>query len=829
MSYKVSTIAKIVNATILQSGTDILIENLLTDSRKLLFAYSSLFFALPGVGRNGNRFIASLYKKGVRSFVVSQNDNELAYADFVDANILRVNDVQHALQHLCVHHRHQFNYPVIGITGSNGKTIVKEWLSQLLTEEYNIVRNLKSHNSQIGVPLSVWRMNEDHTLGIFESGISQPGEMENLQKIIDPKIGIVTFIGEAHSEGFVSLQQKIREKLLLFKNTKLLVFCCDDDLLFEEVKLFIASTNPTLKVFCWGNKTDSDLQVKKIIKQNQQTEIFCEYEDNAFLLSIPFTDNASISNSLTCFSVLINLGLSVDVIVEKIKLLRPVEMRLELKQGKNNCSIINDSYSADLQSLAVALDFLDQQNQQEKRTVILSDILQTGEPASILYTKVADLIKQKNIYRLIGVGEEISGYAHLFNDIKEKSFYKETQSFLDALPQYYFQQEVILLKGARVFQFEKISSLLEQKFHETQLEINLNAIRHNLAVYKKMLQPGVKTMAMVKAFSYGSGSYEIANVLQHAGVDYLAVAYADEGVDLRNAGIKLPIVVLNAETSGFENIVKYQLQPELYSLAILNGFVDFLKEKHLKNYPVHIKIDTGMHRLGFEENDLEELCVVLKDQTVLNVVSVFSHLAASGNATHDDFTNQQTDLFLNAAKKIETTLGYPFMRHIANSSAIYRHPHLQMSMIRLGIGLYGVDSTVAVQHRLQNVTTLKTTIAQIKNVKKAESIGYNRAAIADKDLKIATVRIGYADGYPRLLSNGKGKMLINGNYAAVVGNICMDMTMIDITGLDAFEGDEVIVFGEEPNVSTIAAWAQTISYEILTNISQRVKRVYFEE
>ena len=829
MSYKVSEIAKMIHANVLQKGEDVLIENLLTDSRKLLFSNSSLFFALSGIGRSGDSFIKSLYEKGARNFVVDENFAEQEIAKYANANFLKVKDVLTALHILVIQHRHRFTYPVIGITGSNGKTIVKEWLTQLLDDNFNIVRNPKSYNSQTGVPLSVWRMNEDHTLGIFESGISLPGEMENLQKIIDPEIGIITFIGEAHAEGFTSLRQKIQEKLLLFINTKQLVFCCDDEVLFREINYFIANTNPSLQLFCWSKKSAADLQIKTTLRRNNKTEIVCQYKGNEFTFSIPFTDKASVNNAITCCSVLLILNLPLALIIEKMQALRRLEMRLELKQGKNNCSIINDSYSADLQSLAVSLEFLNQQNQQVKRTVILSDILQSGESASILYSKVEQLLIQNKVHRLVGIGQAISKNANLFSSIKETFFYSSTESFLNNLHQHIFQQEVILLKGARVFEFEKISRLLEQKFHETQLEINLNALRHNLTVYKKMLEPGVKIMAMVKAFSYGSGSFEIANVLQHAGVDYLAVAYADEGVDIRTAGIKLPIVVLNAEIAGFENIVKYQLEPELYSFGILKVFIDFLREKNIENYPVHIKIDTGMHRLGFEEKDMSGLCIILKQQCNLKVISVFSHLAASGAAIHDDFTSQQTDLFLAAANKIEESIGYTFIRHIANSSAIYRHPHLQMNMIRLGIGLYGVDSTIAVQHRLQNVTTLKTTIAQVKYVEKGQSVGYNRAAIADKDLKIATVRIGYADGYPRLLSNGKGKMLVNGNSAAVIGNVCMDMTMIDVTGMEVFESDEVIVFGEEPNVSTIADWAQTISYEILTNISQRVKRVYFEE
>ena len=829
MSYKISVIATYLKAVFLQTGQDVLIENLLTDSRKLLFPNSSLFFALDGIGRNGSDYINDLYNRGVRNFVVSDTSIQDERRLYAEANFLIVKDVLQSLQTLATIHRHSFSYPVIGITGSNGKTIVKEWLYQLLNDDYNIIRNLKSYNSQTGVPLSVWRMNEDHTLGIFESGISQPNEMQHLQKIIEAEIGIVTFIGEAHAEGFTSLNQKIQEKLLLFKHSKMLVFCSDDEQLLEEVKIFVSNINPSLQLFSWSKKNNADLQINKSVRQNNTTEIECQYKGDSFLLPIPFSDRASVNNALTCCAVMLVLDIPFVTIIKKMQTLRRVEMRLELKQGKNNCSIINDSYSADLQSLAVALDFLNQQNQQEKRTVILSDILQSGENASSLYNKVAQLLSQNKVHRLIGIGQNIKENAKLFQSIPETCFYSNTESFLHEFSLYSFQQEIILLKGARVFQFEKINKLLEQKFHETLLEINLNALRHNLTVYKKMLQPGVKMMAMVKAFSYGSGSFEIANVLQHAGVDYLAVAYADEGVELRSAGIKLPVMVLNAEAAGFENMVKHALEPELYSFSILIAFISFLNEKNISNYPVHIKIDTGMHRLGFEENEVAQLSEVLHKNNCLKVVSVFSHLAASGSALHDNFTNQQTEKFAHAADIIESKIGHKVIRHIANSSAIYRHPQLQMNMIRLGIGLYGVDSNVAVQHQLQNVTTLKTTVAQIKHVKKGESIGYNRAAIAEKDLKIATVRIGYADGYPRLLSNGVGKMLVNGNSAAVIGNICMDMTMLDITGMEVSEGDEVIVFGDEPNVTTIAAWAQTISYEILTNISQRVKRVYFEE
>jgi Alr-MurF fusion protein len=827
MTYTTHHITQIISATTSQKGNDAAIEHIITDSRKLLFPQTSIFFAMQGQGRNGNDFIESLYKKGVRNFVVDKSFKEAE--KYLDTNFLVVENVLVALQTLAAHHRHQFNFPIIGITGSNGKTIVKEWLNQLLSDDYNIVRSPKSYNSQVGVPLSVWRIHESNDLGIFESGISQLNEMANLQKIIDPEIGIVTFIGSAHAEGFASLEEKIKEKLLLFKNSKQLIFCADDEVLAKEVENFIATINPSIEIFTWGKNTKATFFVKEISKQEKSTNIVCVYDGIEFSFTIPFTDDASIHNAITCCTTMLLLKISSADIAKKMQSLRPIAMRLELKQGINNCSIINDGYSADLQSLGISLDFLAQQNQHEKLTIILSDVLQTGSAANNLYKQIAQALAGKNIQQLIGIGADISAQANTFSAIKETSFYPTTVAFLQNIQQHNFANEIILLKGARIFRFEEISKALEQKTHETRLEINLNALRHNLKVYKHLLQPTTKIMAMVKAFSYGSGSFEIANLLQHSAVDYLAVAYVDEGVELRNAGIDLPIMVLNTEASSFENIVKHNIEPEIYSFNILQSFINFLQERNIKNFPVHIKIDTGMHRLGFETDEIEKLCGLLQNQQHIKIVSVFSHLAASDAANFDAFTTQQNQLFIDAANKIEQAIDYTFIKHIANSSAIYRHPLMQYDMIRLGIGLYGVDSTPQIQHRLQHVTTLKTTISQIKHLQKGETIGYSRKGVALQDTRTATVRIGYADGYPRSLSNGKGKMFINGNPAPVIGNICMDMTMLDITGIDAHEGDEVIVFGEEPTVTNVADWADTISYEILTNISQRVKRVYFEE
>ena len=827
MNYKVSDITSIIHATPLQKGEDGIIENILTDSRKLLFPQTSVFFALPGHGRNGAAFIRSLYEKGVRNFVTDETDHH--FDELTDANILSVNDVQAALQELAAFHRRQFTYPVIGITGSNGKTIVKEWLHQLIADDRNMVRSPKSFNSQVGVPLSVWRMNESNDLGVFEAGISQPGEMEKLEKIIRPGIGILTFIGSAHSEGFENTDQKIKEKLQLFRNSNQLIYCSDTEKINTAVAGFIALENPSLQTFTWSKKSDANVFVREIKKTNGYSQLTCLYNNKEFSFSIAFTDEASVNNAVTCCCAMLLLGFSTDLIAERMTHLRPVEMRLELKQGLNNCSVINNSYNADLNSLSISLDFLQQQNQHPKKTLIISDMLQSGQEAGKLYGKISEALNGRGIQRLIGIGPDISSHESSFTGIEQKYFYTTTEAFIKDIPSFHFSDETILLKGARLFRFETISNALEQKVHETFLEINLDALRHNIRAYRRIMRPGVKMMAMVKAFSYGSGSFEIANLLRHSGIDYLAVAYADEGSDLRKFGVNLPIMVMNTETSGFENIIKHQLEPEIYSFNILHAFRQFLQHRNTAQYPVHIKIDTGMHRLGFEEEDTEELIKALKEDSSFKIISVFSHLAGSDEAVHDEFTKKQATEFNDIADRIEKATGQKFLRHISNSSAVFRHPDLQMDMVRLGIGLYGADASPEMQQRLQHVTTLKTTISQVRKINKGESVGYSRKGMVDKDSVIATVRIGYADGYPRMLGNGSGKMMVNGNAAPVIGNVCMDMTMLDITGIDAAEGDEVIVFGEAPSVTDVAGWAGTISYEILTNISQRVKRVYFEE
>lgn len=842
-SYTIESISAIVHGQLQGAGgKPFTVNYLLTDSRKIVHAGSSLFFALPGPRRSGQHFIPELYTRGVRQFVVAPPFETSPYPGAV---FIFVDDVRAALQTLTARHRSLFNIPVIGVTGSNGKTIVKEWLNQLLEKEYQIVRSPKSYNSQIGVPLSVWQMNNTHTLGIFEAGISQPGEMKALQKIIRPTIGVLTHIGDAHSENFESRGQKIAEKIKLFSQVQWMVANGDDPLTVEAIE---ASGIPC---FFWGKQAHRAIRVTGINKEAAHTTICLEVNEevmsripflNTIPLSpftshpspltirIPFTDDASVENAITCCCVLWKLGYPVSTIAERIRLLKPVGMRLELKKGINNCAVINDSYIADLSSLRIALDFL-QQQQHGRYTVILSDFFETGMAGSQLYAEIANALHEKKISRFIGIGTKLQEHRSLFHRVcDDTAFFISTDDFIQHFHSSRFHNETILVKGARAFGFERISTLLEQKAHQTVLEVNLTAIVHNLKQYQRLLQPSTKIMAMVKAFSYGSGSFEIANILQLNGVDYLAVAYADEGVELRKSGISLPIMVMNPEESSYQAITENNLEPELFSFNILSSFGSFLQEQGLQHFPIHLKIDTGMHRLGFELHETPTLAKALAGNDLFTVQSVFSHLAGSEDAALDAFTRRQAEQYMQACSILQDALAYPFLRHIANSAAIVRHPELHFDMVRPGIGLYGADSSASGILKLREAATLKTTIAQIKTIRAGETVGYGRKGKIEKESTIATIRIGYADGYRRNLSNGAGSVLVNGRLSPVIGNIAMDMTMIDISGIAGVkEGDEVILFGEGLPVTRLAQWAQTIPYEIMTGISQRVQRVYFEE
>ncbi len=812
MKINLKNIAPIIHAQWHRNSPETIIENISIDSRSLQNGKQTLFFALAGPNNDAHDYIASLIEKGVRNFVV----NHIPKESEDKANFMLVDNTIVGLQEFAAYYRSLFNFPVIGITGSNGKTIVKEWLNFLLSPDYNVIRSPKSYNSQVGVPLSVTAINEKHNLGIFEAGISTFSEMEKLEKMIKPTIGILTNIGSAHDEGFPNIAEKIKEKLKLFKEV--------DVLIYNKNKTIDAFINSRLITFSWSCKdrkanvffTQKHLGDKTIL-EFQQDEI--NYE-----IQIPFKDSASIENAIHCIMVMLHLGYDCKTIENRAALLFPVEMRLKVKNGINNSTVIDDSYSSDFQSLKIALDFLESQKQHKKKTLILSDIFQSGLSNEELYSKVSQLIVSNKISRVIGIGETISAFKSKFlNSIT----FKNTDEFIANYENLNFGDETILIKGARHFQFETIVALLEEKTHETILEINLNAISHNLNYFKSKLLPDTKLMVMVKAFGYGSGGFEVAKLLEHHKVDYLGVAFADEGIALKNAGINLPILVLNPENTSFSAIIQYELEPEIYSLKGLNAFIKLAAQKKLKHYPIHIKLDTGMHRLGFEANTIDDLIATLKGNQTVLVRSILSHMATSDNLEHHEFANQQIALFEKLSAKLKTELDINPIRHILNTSGISNFPQAQYEMVRLGIGLYGVSNDPEEQPYLENVGTLKSIISQIRTIQAGESVGYGRRFIADKETRIATIPIGYADGISRSWGNGLGYVTINKREATIVGSICMDMLMVNVTDVPCKEGDLVIIFGENPTVTLIAEKLQTIPYEILTSISQRVKRVFY--
>lgn len=789
------------------------IAHLLHDSRRIQQPLTSLFFALKTGHNNGHRYIAEAYEKGVRAFVVSEK------VQLDDATIIEVEDTLTALQDLVAYHRSQFHLPVIGVTGSNGKTIVKEWLYQLLEDEYTIVRSPKSFNSQIGVPLSVWEIASHHNLGIFEAGISTTGEMSRLEKIIQPAIGVLTNIGEAHAEGFSSKEEKLQEKLQLFKKANVVIG--EKDLL----------KNYAGARFTWSRQKGADVYIAAITRQNTAATVQAVYRERHYSFALPFSDEASIQNAIACFCILLYLEKDSPEIIGRFLKLHSVDMRLQLQHAINHCLLINDSYSADLNSLKIALHFLAEQSSGRKRTVILSDFFESGKDDTSLYQTIAQLLQQNGVQKVIAVGERIGSFLEQHKPaLFDLQWYPTTEEFIKGFRSSGFAGETILLKGARRAGFERIALLFEQKLHGTVLQINLSALAHNLKAYQKYLQPSTRIMAMVKAFSYGSGGAEIASVLQFHNVAYLGVAYADEGIALVKAGITLPIMVMNPEASSYSAIIDHNLQPVLYSLPLLKEFEAFVKAQGLTNYPVHVEVETGMNRLGLSLAELQLAASQLAQNNTLRVQSLFSHLAASEEAAQDDFTREQKQRFNTAGAILKQHINYSFLQHISNSAAIVRHPELQLDMVRLGIGLYGIGAEAEEVLQLEPVATLRSTIAQIKTVKSGESVSYNRRGVVQRDSRIATVRIGYADGYSRRYSNGIGKFWIKGHLVPVVGTVCMDMTMIDVTEVeDVAEGDDVVVFGKELPVQEVSGWIGAIPYEIMTAVSQRVKRVYYYE
>lgn len=807
------------------------IDWLLTDSRSLSFPEATLFFALLTKRNDGARYIPDLYIRYVRNFVISQDAfrqmQDGAFGGIqADANYLVVASPLKALQKLAEQHRSRFQIPVIGITGSNGKTVVKEWLHQLLGPDRLTVRSPRSYNSQIGVPLSVWRMDADAELAIFEAGISEPGEMKALESIIKPTIGILTNIGGAHQENFFSLQDKCMEKLTLFKDCDVLIYNGDD----EFISSCVAKSLLSAREIAWSRKDmERPLFISKIEKKDDCTVVNYRYLDMDHSYTLPFIDDASIENSLNCLAACLYLMVPPEHIAERMAHLEPVGMRLEVKEGKDGCLLINDSYNSDLVSLDIALDFLYRRSLSNnlKRTLILSDILETGQNAPMLYRQVAQLLESRHVERIIGVGKELCDHSERFGI--EKVFFPDTDDLLRALQKgdLRLENEIVLIKGARKFGFEALTEMLEKKVHETILEVNLGAMVENLNHYRSLLKPGVKMVCMVKASAYGAGSYEIAKTLQEHRVDYLAVAVADEGSELRKAGITTNILIMNPEMTAFKTMFDYHLEPEVYSFHLLDALVRAAEKQGITNYPIHIKIDTGMHRLGFLPEEIPALIERLKGQDAVIVRSVFSHLVGSDSAQFDDFTRHQIAVFDRASSQLTEAFPHKILRHICNSAGIERFPEAQFDMVRLGIGLYGINPIDnAVMH---NVSSLYTTILQIHQVAQVDTVGYSRKGHLTRTSRIAALPIGYADGLNRHLGNGRAYCLVNGQKAPYVGNICMDVCMIDVTDIDCKEGDKVEIFGDHLPVTVLSDALDTIPYEVLTSVSTRVKRVYYQD
>lgn len=801
------------------------IDWLLTDSRSLAFPETTLFFALRTPVGDGHKYIPDLYRRGVRNFVVGTVPENYE-TDYPDANFLRVLSPLKALQRLAERHREEYVLPVIGITGSNGKTVVKEWIYQLLMLSMNVTRSPRSYNSQVGVPLSVWLLDERSRIGVFEAGISQPGEMQALRAIIQPTIGVMTNIGPAHQENFSTIQEKCHEKLLLFKDAKVLIYNADEPVVAESVHDFGFGG----QLFGWSRKDENATVFVRAIEPTEdgKTRIAYFFNGTAAEYTLPFADEASIQNSITALCVCLYLGLTPADIARRMALLEPVAMRLEVVQGVRGCTLINDAYNSDAAALDIALDFMNRRAKEQAakgRTLILSDIFQTGIPAEELYAKVADMLKSRGVERLIGVGPAISA-AHTLFSIK-KSFYPTSEALLESGELDTIHDEIILLKGARNFGFEQIAKALSLRVHETTLDVNLEAIAENLHFYRSFMKPETKLTCMVKASAYGAGSVEIAKTLQERGVDYLAVAVADEGAELRRAGITAGIIVMNPEMSAFGTLFEYELEPEIYSFNLLDALIRAARRQGITDFPVHLKLDTGMHRLGFNpKTDIPVLIDRLSHQRALIPRSVFSHFVGADSDGFDDFSEKQFKLFDEASRTLQAAFPHKILRHICNSAGIERFPERHLDMVRLGLGLYGIDP---IDNRvLHNVATLRTTILQIRDVPAGDSIGYSRKTVLDRPSRIAAIPIGYADGLNRHLGNRRGYCLVNGQKADYVGNICMDVCMIDVTDIPCREGDSVEIFGDALPVTVLSDLLGTIPYEVLTSVSNRVKRVYFQ-
>ncbi|MBQ3926794.1 MAG: bifunctional UDP-N-acetylmuramoyl-tripeptide:D-alanyl-D-alanine ligase/alanine racemase [Bacteroidaceae bacterium] len=836
--YTIDEIAQVIGAQ--RKGTaEAKINWLLIDSRSLCFPEETLFFALRTEKNDGHKYIEELYRRGVRNFVVSpptpeeggltrwqqwtNNADALPLRGLGGCNFLIVKSPLKALQDLAAYHRSQLNIPIVGITGSNGKTTVKEWLYQLLSPDFNVCRSPRSYNSQVGVPLSVWLINPHNDLAIIEAGISQPGEMAKLERIVKPTIGVMTNLGAAHQENFMSYDIKCAEKMQLFAHCQTVV---------------INSDNATIHRCAEALPDDIgrvSLQVRRIEKEGNQATIHFEHEGEVGKYTIPFIDDASIENSITCFSTVLALkefiphsSSLIPHLCERMSHLEQVAMRLEVKDGKNGCTLINDSYNSDVQSLDIALDFMCRrpETKRQHRTLILSDILQSGESPRSLYSRVAQMAASRGIEKFIGVGEELNACADYFP--MEHHMFRTTDALIRSEVFDQLRNEFILIKGARHFRFDKVSDLLTLKVHQTILEVNLNALVNNVRYYRRFMHPETKMVCMVKASGYGVGSLETSKTLQDNGVDYLAVAVADEGADLREAGITANIMIMNPETTSFKMLFDYRLEPEVFSFDLLEQLIHAAEKEGITNFPIHIKLDTGMHRLGFNpQKDMPRLIERLSRQTALVPCSVFSHFVGSDGDEFDAFSRRQFQLFDEASRQLQSAYSHKIIRHICNSAGIEHFPEYHLDMVRLGLGLYGINARN--NHILNNVATLKTTILQIRDVPKGDSIGYSRRTTLERDSRIGAIPIGYADGLNRHLGNRGCYCLVNGQKADYVGNICMDVCMIDVTDIDCKEGDQVEIFGDNLPVTVLSDALGTIPYEVLTGISNRVQRVYIQE
>ena len=798
---------------------------ILTDSRSLCFPEETLFFALQTNRNDGHKYIPELYQRGVRNFVVTDVPADRAET-YPDANFLKVSNTLKALQRLAERHRDEFDIPVVGITGSNGKTMVKEWLYQLLSPEMFVTRSPRSYNSQIGVPLSVWLLDEHTQVGVFEAGISKPGEMAALRAIIRPTIAVLTNLGTAHQENFSSMEAKCREKLVLFHDARTVVYDADDAI----VRRIVSETDIQGETIAWSRRDkNAAFYVSEVKKEDAMSVVSYIYKGVAGRYSLPFIDAASVSNSIICAVVALQLGLSRDALDRRMRLLEPVAMRLEVKEGQHGCTLINDSYNSDINSLDIALDFMNRRPDHKGRrhTLVLSDIYQSGKASRELYKEVSDLALKRDVEKFIGIGPQLCAQAEEIQ-LPEKFFFHTVEQFIHSEVFRSLHNEVILLKGARKFGFDQVTELLVKKVHETILEVNLNNVVENLNHYRSFLKPTTKLVCMIKADAYGSGSVEIAKTLQDHRVDYLAAAVADEGVTLRRNGITANVMIMNPEMTAFKTMFDYDLEPEVYSFRLLEALIRAAEKEGITDYPVHVKLDTGMHRLGFDPTaDMKRLIDRLKHQNAIIPRSVFSHFVGSDSDAFDDFSARQFALFDAGSKQLQAAFSHKILRHMDNSAGIEHFPERQMDMCRLGLGLYGVDPRTNAM--LQNVSTLKTTILQMHCVKAGETVGYSRKGVIEHDSLIAAIPIGYADGLDRRLGNRRCYCLVNGKKAPYVGNICMDVAMIDVTGIDCREGDSVEIFGDHLPVTVLSDVLETIPYEVLTGVSTRVKRVYFQD